>query len=129
MSSLVEAGVDIVHSLEISRNVIPNLFIKDNLTQVIEDVKIGISINEAMSKFPIFDSLLISMLKVGEESGLLFETMDKLATLYEEQTNESTKRLTAMLEPAMTIIIGIVVAVIMISIVMPMFGMYGNITG
>lgn len=129
MSSLVEAGVDIVHSLEISRNVIPNLFLKDNLTQVIEDVKIGVSINEAMSKFPIFDTLLISMLKVGEESGLLSETMDKLAGLYESQTTESTKRLTAMLEPAMTIIIGLVVGVIMVSIVLPMFGMYGTITG
>lgn len=129
MSSLVEAGVDIVHSLEISRNVIPNRFLKENLSQVIEDVKIGVSINEAMSKFPIFDALLISMLKVGEESGLLFETLDKLATLYEEQTTESTKRLTAMLEPAMTILIGLVVGVIMVSIVLPMFGMYGTITG
>ncbi len=129
MSSLVEAGVDIVHSLEISRNVIPNRFLKENLAQVIEDVKIGVSINEAMSKFPIFDALLISMLKVGEESGLLFETLDKLATLYEEQTTESTKKLTAMLEPAMTILIGLVVGVIMVSIVLPMFGMYGTITG
>lgn len=129
MSSLVEAGVDIVHSLEISRNVIPNRYLKEDLSQVIEDVKIGVSINQAMAKFPIFDSLLISMLKVGEESGLLSETMDKLATLYEEQTSESTKRLTGMLEPAMTIIIGLVVGVIMVSIVMPMFGMYGTITG
>ena len=129
MSSLVEAGVDIVHSLEISRNVIPNRYLKEDLTQVIEDVKIGVSINEAMAKFAIFDTLLISMLKVGEESGLLYETMDKLATLYESQTTESTKRLTAMLEPAMTIIIGLVVGVIMVSIVLPMFGMYGTITG
>jgi type II secretory pathway component PulF len=129
MSSLVEAGVDIVKALEISRDVIPNRFFKRQLSQVIADVKVGSSINASVAQFPIFDSLLVSMIKVGEESGMLFETLDKMATLYEEQTDESTKRLTSAMEPTMTIIIALIVGTVVISIVLPMFGMYSVVSG
>jgi len=129
MSSLVEAGVDIVRALEISRDVIPNRFFKQQLTQVVADVKVGSSINASVAKFAIFDSLLVSMIQVGEESGMLFETLDKMASLYEEQTDEATKKFTAALEPAMTIIIAVVVGTVVISIVMPMFGMYSVVSG
>lgn len=129
MASLVEAGVDIVRSLEISRDVIPNHYLKNQIEQIIADVKVGIPIHQSMSKFPVFDSLLISMIRVGEESGLLYETMDKMAALYEQQTDASTKRLTTMLEPAMTIIIAVVVGTVVISIVIPMFSMYSVVSG
>lgn len=129
MSSLVEAGVEIVRSLEISRNVIPNRYFKEQLSHVIEDVKLGSTINASAAKFSVFDPLLVSMLQVGEESGMLFETLDKMASLYEEQTEESTKRLTTMLEPAMTIVIAIVVGTVIVSIVLPMFRMYSIIAG
>ncbi len=128
MSSLVEAGVDIVKALEISRDVIPNRFMKDKLTQIIGEVKVGSSINASMARFPVFDALLVSMIKVGEESGMLFETMEKMATLYEQQTDETTKRLTSAMEPAMTVIIAVVVGTVVISIVIPMFGMYNVIS-
>ena len=129
MSSLVESGVDIVKALEISRDVIPNRFIKEQLTQIVSEVKFGSSINASMAKFPIFDALLVSMIKVGEESGMLFETLDKMAAMYEQQTDESTKRLTSALEPAMTIIIALIVGTAVISIVIPMFSMYNVISG
>lgn len=128
MSSLVESGVDIVKALEISRDVLPNRYMKDNLTQIIAEVKVGSSINTSMAKFPVFDALLISMIKVGEESGMLFETMEKMATLYEQQTDEATKRLTAAMEPAMTIIIAGIVGTVVISIVIPMFSMYSVVS-
>lgn len=129
MASLVDAGVDIVSSLEISRDVIKNKYTQTQISQVISDVKIGSTIHQSMAKFPIFDPLLVSMIKVGEESGMLFDTLEKMSDLYEQQTDESTKKLTTMMEPAMTIIIAVVVGVVIISIVIPMFGMYGVISG
>lgn len=129
MSSLVESGVDIVNALEISRNVISNRFMKAQLTQAISDVKVGSSINATFAKFPVFDSLLVSMMKVGEETGMLHETLDKMATLYEQETEESTKRLTSMMEPAMTIIIAMVIGTVVIAIVLPMFNMYSVVAG
>lgn len=126
-SSLMEAGVDIVRSLEISRDVITNLYMRNMINAIIEDVKIGVSIHDAMSKYPIFDSILVSMVRVGEESGMLTDSMDKMASLYEQQSDESTKRLLSLTEPIMIIIIALIVGTVIISIVTPMFGMYSII--
>ena len=127
MATLTDAGVSILKALELSRDVVSNIFMKDALSQVIEDVKIGTPINVSMSHYDIFDSILVSMVRVGEESGMFSDAMHKMADLYQEQADESTKRLTDAMTPAMTIIIAGVVGVVAVSIVMPMFGMYGVI--
>ena len=125
MGSLTDAGVSILKALELSRDVISNIFMKDCLSQVIEDVKIGTPINVSMSHYAIFDTILVSMVRVGEESGMFSDAMHKMAELYQEQSDEATKRLTDAMTPAMTIIVAGIVGVVAVSIVMPMFGMYG----
>lgn len=125
MSTLTDAGVSILKALELSRDVVSNIFMKDCLNQVIEDVKIGTPINVSMSHYAVFDSILVSMVRVGEESGMFSDAMHKMADLYQEQADESTKRLTDAMTPIMTIIVAGIVGVVAVSIVMPMFGMYG----
>ena len=125
MATLTDAGVSILKALELSRDVVSNIFMKDCLSQVIEDVKIGTPINVSMSHYPVFDSILVSMVRVGEESGMFSDAMHKMADLYQEQADESTQRLTDAMTPVMTIIVAGIVGVVAVSIVMPMFGMYG----
>lgn len=130
MGTLTTAGVSILNSLELSRDVIANLYIKDCLEQIIEDVKIGTPINVSMSRYQsVFDSMLVSMIRVGEESGMLSDSMVRMADLYEQQADESTSKLTEAMTPMMTIMIAGVVGVVAISIVVPMFGMYSVISG
>lgn len=129
MASLVDAGVDVVHSLKISRDIVSNYLLQTQLDQIIEDVKVGVAINVAMSRFSTFDTLLVSMIRAGEESGMLGDSLSKMADLYEQQTNESTKRMTSLMEPIMTIVIAVIVGTVIISIVIPMFGMYSIISG
>ena len=129
MASLVQSGVDIVRSLEIARNVTSNRYVANELSQIISDVKIGSSINASMARFPFFDSLLVSMIRVGEESGMIAESFGKMADLYEREAENSTKRFTSMLEPAMTIFIALIVGTVIISIVVPIFNMYTVISG
>lgn len=128
MASLVEAGVNVVHSLEIAARVVPNRLLQKNIGEIIEDVKVGVAINVSMSRFPVFDSLLVSMVKAGEETGMLGDSLGKVAEMYEQRANESTKRMTTLLEPAMTIVIALVVGTVIISIVMPMFGLYSVVS-
>ena len=125
MATLTDAGVSILRALELSRDVISNIFMKDCLNQVIEDVKIGTPINVSMSHYAVFDAILVSMVRVGEESGMFSDAMHKMADLYQEQADESTKRLTEAMTPAMTIIVAGMVGIVAVAIVMPMFGMYG----
>lgn len=124
MSTLTDAGIPIHRAMALSRDTVSNLFVKARITDVINDVQIGVTINEAMRKHPVFDAILVSMIRVGEESGMLGDSLFKMADLFESQTEESTQRLTDMMTPIMTVVIGVVVGFLVISIILPMFGMY-----
>ena len=128
MATLSESGVNILMALELSKSTLGNKYMADCLGQVIEDVRIGTPINISMSRHPkAFDSLFVSMVRVGEESGMLGDSLTKMADMYEEQSNEATQRMTDAMTPAMTIIIAGVVGFVVISIAQAMFGMYAVI--
>ena len=127
MASLIEAGVNVVRSLEIAGDVIPNRLIQSQLGRIVEDVKVGVAINASMARFPTFDPLFVSMMRAGEESGMIGDSFGKMAELYDRRAGESTKRMTALMEPIMTIVVAVIIGTVIISIVMPMFGMYSII--
>ncbi len=128
MATLSDSGVNILDSLTLSRDVIGNLYMKDCLNQVIEDVKIGTPINVSMNRYKdVFDSLFTSMVRVGEESGQLADSLRKIADMYEEKANDATQAMTDAMTPAMTIIIAVIVGFVVIAILSAMFGMYGVI--
>ncbi len=124
MSTLTDSGIPIHKAMALARDAVPNLFVRERVNDVLNDVQIGITIHEAMAKHPVFDPILVSMIRVGEESGMLGESLFKMAELFENQTNESTQRLTDMMTPIMTVVIGGIVALLVISMILPMFGMY-----
>lgn len=129
MATLTSSGVNILYALELSRDVVGNKYVADCLNQVIEDVRIGTPINVSLSRYPkAFDALFVSMIRVGEESGMLSDSLIKMADMYEEQANDATQRMTDAMTPAMTIIIAGIVGFVVISIVQAMFGMYSVIT-
>ena len=129
MATLTSSGVNILYSLELSRDVVGNKFMSDCLNQVIEDVRIGTPINISLSRYPkAFDPLFVSMIRVGEESGMLSDSLNKMADMYDEQATDATQRMTDAMTPAMTIIIAGIVGFVVISIVQAMFGMYSVIT-
>ena len=88
---------------------------------------IVVYINEAMAKHPVFDPILVSMIRVGEESGMLGDSLFKMAELFEEQSDESTQKLTDMMTPIMTVVIGGVVGTVVVAMILPMFGIYNVI--
>ena len=129
MATLTSSGVNILFALELSRDVVGNKFMSDCLNQVIEDVRIGTPINVSLSRYPkAFDPLFVSMIRVGEESGMLSVSLNKMADMYDEQATDATQRMTDAMTPAMTIIIAGIVGFVVISIVQAMFGMYSVIT-
>ncbi len=124
LASMVLAGADIITALSISRTVISNARMRKAIEDIIEDVRLGNTIYASMSKHDVFDSLLVSMVRAGEESGYLSETLDKMSTMYQNRLDDDVKTLTTLMEPAMTVIMAVIVGFVVISIAMPMFGMY-----
>ena len=124
MSTLTDAGIPIHKAMALARDAVPNLYVKEQVQHVLDDVQIGVTINEAMAKHPVFDAILVSMVRVGEESGMLGDSLFKMAELFEEQSDESTQKLTDAMTPIMTVVIGVVVGTVVVAMILPMFGIY-----
>jgi len=129
MASLVLAGVDIISALESAQNVIQSEYVRFFITRIIGHVKLGMPISEAMKRYPFFDPLLVSIIRVGEETGMLSESLQNVAALYETQTEEATKSFSSIIEPLMTILMAAVIGTVIGSVVMPMFSMYSIVGG
>jgi len=123
-SSLVDAGVGVISSLEIARNVNKNLFAKKCIDEVITDVQAGATISQSISNFKIFTPLVVSMCKIGEESGRIGDTLSRTADIYEDETDTQLQRMSALMEPAVTVLMALGIGFIVISVVQPMFQLY-----
>ena len=124
MSTLTDAGIPIHKAMGLARDVVPNVYVRENVQAVLDDVQIGVTIHDAMAKHTVFDPILVSMIRVGEESGMLGDSLKKMADLFETQTDESTQILTDAMTPIMTVVIGGVVGTLVVAMILPMFGMY-----
>ena len=122
--ALLMAGVEVVESVRIASTVVKNNFLRGAILSSLEGVSQGSTLHTAFHKLHIFEPLFISMIQIGEEASMLPDTFQKMADLYEAESNEATKKMTAVLEPIMTMSIGLVIAVLVVSIVLPMFDMY-----
>ena len=127
MSTLTDAGIPIHRAMNLAKETVPNSFVRENIQHVIDDVQIGITIHDAMAKHPVFDAILVSMIRVGEESGMLGDSLFKMANLFEDQSDESVQKLTDAMTPIMTVVIGVVVGTLVVAMILPMFGVYSVI--
>lgn len=128
-SALLQAGVEVVESIRVAASVIKNKHMASAVEGALEGVSQGSKLATALQKLEIFEPLFISMIQIGEEASMLPDTFQKMADLYEAESSESTQKLTSILEPTMTMAIGLVIALLVVSIIMPMFKMYSVILG
>ena len=121
---LMASGVPIVQSLEICVKVLNSKVIGEMLTSAKEEVKKGASLGDSLSDRKIFPPMLTQMIKIGEESGDLDGVLGKTADFYDEEVDNATAQMTALIEPAIIILLAVIVGFIVVSIALPMFSMY-----
>lgn len=126
-SSLTRAGVPILLSLEIVREITGNAVMSDAISQSREEVLQGIPLSLALGRLNVFPEMAISMLSIGEETGEMDAMLSKVADFYEDEVEASVKALTSMLEPAMIVLVGGIVASILIAMYLPMFSVFDQI--
>ena len=126
-SSLTKAGVPILTSLDIAREVTNNSIISDAISNSREDVLQGIPLSVSLSQMNVFPDMSISMLSIGEETGEMDAMLSKVADFYEDEVEAIVKALTSMLEPAMIVLVGGIVGSILMAMYMPMFAVFENI--
>jgi type IV pilus assembly protein PilC len=126
-SSLSRAGVPILRSLEIVSETTGNAKISKAIWDSRQEVMEGIALSASLERHGVFPELALGMLAIGEETGRVEVIISKMADFYEDEVSSTVKALTSMLEPAMIVIVGGIVAVILLAMYLPMFAIYDNI--
>lgn len=128
-AALLHSGVEVVDALQIAAAVLTNPYLSGFVSSAADEISRGARIGDALQKSRAFDPLLLSMIHIAEQASMVPETFSKLAELYRKESITSLRRATAILEPVLTLIVGLVIAVMVLAVVLPMFRMYGTILG
>lgn len=127
MASLYSSGVQTIDMLETTSRVLNNAYLEDKFFGVIEEVTKGELISKAIQNTGEFDTMLSSMIFIGEESGSLGDILNSTADYFDNEADSALARMIAMMEPIMLITLGVIIGFIVVSIIQPIFQMYESI--
>lgn len=124
LSSLYSAGISIINCLQIARNTIGNSYIEKQFDKVIADVRGGSNLSESIDKVDGFTKKLSSSIMVGEETGALDTMLVSIANQMEYDAELAMNKLVSYLEPAMIVVMALIVGFVIISVIQPIYGSY-----
>jgi len=119
LATLLKSGVPLLTSLDIVRNIVGNTRLASVIEEARESIKEGESIAAPLKRSGEFPPLVYHMIAIGEKSGELEEMLGNVATAYDNQVETKIAALTSLLEPLMIVVMGVAVAFIVFSILMP----------
>ena len=127
LGTLVSSGVPILEALEITAKTAGNAVVEDAIMETRKSIEQGKTIAEPLKATNVFPSMVVQMVAVGEQTGALETMLNKIADFYEDEVDEATANLLALLEPVMICFLGVVIGGIVISMYMPMFDLINKI--
>jgi type IV pilus assembly protein PilC len=125
MSLLIRIGLPLPEVMAMTINNSNNKVVAENLTGVQQDLIRGEGLSRPMAKREIFLPLMTQMVKVGEETGNLDNTLDTVADSFEMEASDKTRAAVALIQPVMTIIIGLLVMFVVLAMISAMYSIYG----
>lgn len=128
MSSLYSSGVSMITALNLAKGTINNQYIEKQFDEVIQKVKNGSLLSSSIQGVEGFDEKLINYVYVGEESGRLDEMLEMVADDFDFEAEMAIEKLVNLLQPIMVIILGIVICSVVVSVLLPVYELYGNIS-
>jgi type IV pilus assembly protein PilC len=120
LGTLLSGGVPLLPALDVAKNTADNQVINQALGQVQAGIKEGSELATLLKDYPVFPEMMIQMVKVGEETGALPDLLIRIADYYEWEVDSFLKRLSSLLEPALTVAVAGFVGFIVISIMLPL---------
>ena len=124
---LVGTGVLVVDSLLQTADTAGNIHYKNAIVDVSKQVEKGVTIGDAMSVYPLFPPILIQLVKVGEQTGKVDDSLARASDYFEGQLDGTVKTLTTAMEPFIMIVLGIGVAFLIISVITPIYSLISSI--
>ncbi|REL28058.1 type II secretion system F family protein [Thalassotalea euphylliae] len=121
LSTTFAAGVPLIDALESAAGASGNAVYRDAILDIRSEVSSGMQMNLAMRNSQIFPDMVIQMVAIGEESGAVDDMLAKVATVYEAEVDNAVDNLTALLEPMIMAVLGVVIGGLIIAMYLPIF--------
>ena len=129
LGTLLSSGVPILQSLTITRDTTGNRVLTKAIQNVHDAVKEGESMTQPLSQCKVFPPMVVSMVEVGEETGALADMLTRIANTYDDEVDNAVAGMTAAIEPALIIVLAVVVGTIVIAMFLPMVKIIGSVSG
>jgi type IV pilus assembly protein PilC len=127
MSTLLAGGIPLVSALDTAIESVSNSFIAHRIQPATGNVREGETFFASLEKTEQFPHMAVDMVKVGEATGSLDEMLASVADYFDEHVETRMQRLLSLVEPFMLVIMGVIIAVLLISIYLPMFDALGQV--
>jgi type IV pilus assembly protein PilC len=124
---MYESGITVLDAMKTSEDIVGNRVIADGLQRAGQSISSGESLSEAFQNLGVFPPLVIRMMRVGESTGALDTALLNVNYFYERDVRESIDKALKLLEPAMTLVLGGILALILFSVLTPIYDILGNI--
>jgi type IV pilus assembly protein PilC len=121
LATLLGGGLPLVNALDIAAKSIGNQYMAGQLDIVSSRVREGESFSAALDKRGVFPEVAVKMAEVGESTGALQDMLNTVADFYDEEITTSMERFVTLVEPALLVIMGIVIAALLLALYMPLF--------
>jgi type IV pilus assembly protein PilC len=126
LSTLLSGGIPLVPAMEIATGAVGNAYMRSKIEPNVQLVREGKPFHVALERSGAFNDMVVDMVKVGESTGSLDEMLGSVADFLDEQIETRMQRLLSLIEPLMLVFMGLIVAIILISIYMPLFSSLGQ---
>lgn len=123
LGMLIASGIHILDGLQILQNSLSNVLFRNALRDISKKVEKGFPLGDTFAQFPMFPPIVSQMMKVGEETGKLDDTLSKLSKYFQMESESLVKGLTTAIEPLIMVFLGAGVGFIVISIITPIYNL------
>jgi len=118
---LLSAGLPVSQALPLAVGVMNNALVKEDIMKMTSRLNVGKPFWEVLGEVSYIDPLIVGLARIGEETGNLPETIEKCQAYYSQSYKRAIKRLNKLIEPMITLILGIELGIIMLAIILPTF--------
>jgi type IV pilus assembly protein PilC len=129
LGTLISSGVPILNGLDITARTAGNKVVENAIYATKDSISQGDTISEPLKLSGVFPPMVTQMIGVGEQTGALDEMLEKIANFYDDEVDTAVEQLTAVIEPVMIVVMGVVVGGMLIAMYLPMFKLINVVSG
>jgi type IV pilus assembly protein PilC len=129
LASLVRSGVPILEVLQIVSQTVGNVVMEKAIKSAAGDIERGEGISNALGKYPVFPSMIIRMMKAGEQTGNIDNMLERISNFLDEEIETTLSGLMALIEPMMIVVLGVIIGSMVVCMFLPIFNLANIVNG